>query len=186
MTNDCKDRKDSLLEAALTGETESSLQQHLASCEECRQELETLRVRRARMDAALLMVAQGGPQPDFHARVVQAAEAAGQKKFAVTGWFRMPRLITNQRWMFAASALALALAIVAGVVNLRPSHKLLPADIAGATQLANWQSPTAALMETPGKELLSGSPQMGESFMRMDLNIVDLKIMDLKIEEGHK
>ena len=186
MTHDCKDRKDSLLETALTGETDSALQQHIAACAECWQELEALYARRARMDAALLMVAPDGPQPDFHARVMQATEVAGQRAFTAMGWFRTPRLFTDQRWRFAASALAFALVIVAGVVLLRPSHKLSPNDIAGATQLANWQSPTAALLEPPGQPLLTGSPRLGQSLMNMDLNIVNLKIMNLKIMEGHK
>lgn len=187
MTNYCKDRKDSLLEAALTGETDGALQQHLAGCAGCRQELEALQARRARMDAALPLVAQGSPQPGFHARVMQAGEAAEQNKFAATSWFSMPRLISNQRRMFAAPAMILALVIIAGVAVLRPSHRLSPDDIAGATQLANWQSPTAALLEHPGRELLTGAPPLSESFMHMDLNIVDLKIMDSKtLEERHK
>jgi hypothetical protein len=167
MTNNyCTDRKDSLLEAALTGETSVSLQQHLSGCAGCREELEALRARRVRMDAALPLIAQAEPQPGFHARIMQAA-AAQQKSGvmrAIGAWLASPQ----RRWVVAAPAVA-ALTIALALAT-RPPHNQFSADeIAAATRISNWQSPTAALLETPGQELLQGTPRLGETFFQIDL-----------------
>ena len=177
MTTYCQERKDSLLEAALSGAVDSLLQQHLEYCQGCRQELDALYTRRARMDATLALVVQNEdaePRPEFHARVMQAA--AQQKPRALPAVWTWLGLSSSsppslRRWALtlalATPALA-AVAIVAMLVTQKPQHnQISEEEIAAATRLANWQSPTAALLETPGQELLRSTPRLGESYFNI-------------------
>jgi hypothetical protein len=167
MTNYCQQRKDSLLEAALNGAVDSFLQEHLQQCDGCRQELDALRARCARMDAALPLIARNddaGLQPGFHARVMKAAaESKPQPLQAMRGWLSL----SQKRWILAIPALA-AVVIVVVLITQRPHpNRISEEEIAAATRLANWQSPTAALLETPGQELLRSTPRLGESYFNI-------------------
>src|SRR5258708_19760479 len=89
MKKPCENWRDQLLEAALAGATAKGLEEHLRTCTNCSVELTELRARKARLDALLPLAAQGaGPSTDFRARVLAAAEAAGDGKRAQPwrGW----------------------------------------------------------------------------------------------------
>ncbi len=166
--------KNAMVEAALGGATEARLQEHLQTCESCCQELEGLRARAARIDAALPLVARAEPQPDFHERVMQATEAAQESHSVWREWLRLPQT----RWVRTASAFAAAMALVMLVITQLPRRDLPPPDaIAAATQLAHWQAPTDVLLQTPGDELLRDMPRLDGSFFEVHLTAT---------EESHK
>ncbi len=157
--------KDAMLEAVLTGALDTRLQDHLQRCESCRQELEALRARRVRMDAALPLIAAAEPQPGFHARVMRAAESAEKTAFASRRWFRVPPM----RWALAVPALA-AVAIVVALLMPRLRHRgPSTEEIAAATQLATWQAPSDVLLQTPGQQLLRDTPRLGETYFPIHL-----------------
>lgn len=167
MTNYCTQRKDSLLEAALTGAVDAGLRQHLQNCPGCRAELDALRARRARLDSALPLLAQAAePSAELHARIMKAA--AGQKPGPVRAarrWFAL----SQRRWAVAVPALA-AVALAAALLTPRPHHnRLTEDDIATASQLTGWQSPTSALLQTPGQELLQSTPRLGETYFTISV-----------------
>ena len=56
---------------------------------------------------------------------------------------------------------ALAIAVLFGVRIHRPT-KAVPRE------LATWSSPTAFLLETPGKQLLNQTPRFGEALLHKD------------------
>ena len=168
MTNYCHERKDSLLEAALSetpGAADAALQEHLQHCSGCREQLEALRARRARMEPALPLIAQGAEPPvEFHARVMQAA-AEEKPRFLQT--VRSRFTLSQRRWLLAVPALAgVTIAAVLLAPKPRP-NRLSEEDVAAVTPLANFQSPTAALLETPGQELLRGTPRVGETYFNI-------------------
>ncbi|HWZ42626.1 MAG TPA: hypothetical protein VNW97_04085 [Candidatus Saccharimonadales bacterium] len=169
MTTYCQERRDSLLEAALSGAVDSLLQEHIQHCQGCRRELDALLARRTRMDAALPLIVQNedaGPQPEFHARVMQAAAQQEPRALpAVWAWLA----VLPRRWAFTLTLAipALAAATIAAVLVTQKPHtnRISEDTMASATRLANWQSPTAALLETPGQELLRSTPRLGESYL---------------------
>jgi anti-sigma factor RsiW len=165
MTNYCLERKDSLLEAALSDAPEAALQDHLQKCPGCREQLATLRARRTRMESALPLIAQG-PEPsvEFHARVMQAATVQKpQPRMSLRNWFTLSR----RRW--APAIPVLAVVAVAAVLLAAKQYRKRTADeeLAAASRLANWQSPTASLLQTPGQELLRGTPRIGETYFNI-------------------
>jgi hypothetical protein len=159
--------KDAMLDAALTGTLDTRLQEHSQRCESCRQELDMLRARRLRMDAALPLIAAAEPQPGFHARMMRAVEA-GQMT-SMRRRFRVPPM----RWALAVPAL-IALAIVAVVLTQRLRHRgPSPDEIAAATQLATWQAPSDVLLQTPGQSLLRDTPRLGEAYFPIHLSTTE-------------
>jgi hypothetical protein len=63
----------------------------------------------------------------------------------------------------------LAVVAVAAVLLAAKQYRKRTADeeLAAASRLANWQSPTASLLQTPGQELLRGTPRIGETYFNI-------------------
>src|SRR5438132_9809001 len=59
-------------------------------------------------------------------------------------------------WRIAVAAMAIVVVAVMLVVRGRRSTDVVPHELAG------WSSPTAFLLETPGKEVLHQTPRFGE------------------------
>ena len=156
MKNDCSKWKDLMLEAALAETAAGELQDHLSECAGCVQQLALLRARRERLDAILpLLAGQQGPSPEFGARVLAAAEGKNPRK--------KPEM---QRWLRAAAAIMVSAFVT--VVVLRPPTVLRPSDtdLVVAQKLAQWHAPSDALLATPGQEILSKMPNLGESYLK--------------------
>jgi anti-sigma factor RsiW len=157
MNNDCSQRKDLLMDAALTGTVGSDLAEHLRTCADCSAEFAVLRAKREQLDALLPLVAQGADlSPGFHARVLAAAETTAVST-------------TPRHWRLArlsAAMAAVAAMLVVGLVSYRRATRLVPEnDLAAATKLAEWRAPSDVLLETPGRNFLLQTPQLGESYL---------------------
>jgi hypothetical protein len=159
MKNDCTKWHDSLLEAALTGTVPPALQQHLSACPSCTEEFSALRARRERLDALLPLVAQSGePSPEFHARVLAAAEAPGNAR-------RTPPWLA---WGLATvAALLVAALITSFALRSRTSPPVPQAELAAAQKLAEWRAPSDIFLQTPGSEMLRSTPKLGVSYLRL-------------------
>jgi anti-sigma factor RsiW len=159
MNNDCSQRKEQLLDAALSGSVGSDLAEHLHSCPACSKQFAALRAKREQLDALLPLVAQGAdPSPGFRARVLAAAETAAVPS-AARPW-RLAR--------FSAAMAAIAAMLVVSFVAYRRTTQLVPAnDLTAATKLAAWQAPTDVLLKTPGRDILSQTPHLGESYFHV-------------------
>jgi len=157
MKNDCAQWKDQLLEAALAGSVPAPLEDHLRQCTACTGELAALRARRERLDSLLPLVAQGAaPSPDFRARVLAAAEAAGESDGA-SPW---------RAWVLGAATVAFAAAFVTlFALRSRVEPRVPQAELATAQKLAEWRAPTDAFLKTPGQEILQATPKLGESYL---------------------
>ncbi len=163
MKKACEKWRDELLEAALAGATAKGLEEHLRSCANCSQELSELQARKARLDALLPLTAQGaGPSPHFRARVLAAAEAAGEAKRA-RPW---------RVWTLAGVTAVILAALVIGVTSYRRTARTVPADeLAAAQTLAEWRAPSDVLLANPGQEILRKMPRLGESYLRVPAKI---------------
>lgn len=64
------------------------------------------------------------------------------------------------RALAVAASLAMAGLLVAGIWGSR--HRPPPGTAAAAPWLADWQSPTDFLLDTPGRELLHAVPRIGD------------------------
>jgi anti-sigma factor RsiW len=177
MTKACHKWKDQLLEAALTGATAKRLEEHLRACTNCAEELSELRARKARLDALLPLTAQGaGPSTDFRARVLAAAEAAGEGK----------RLRPWRVWTLAGVTAVILVTLVVGVTSYRRTRTVPADELAAAQMLTEWRAPSDVLLANPGQEILRKMPRLGESYLHVSVTMprkAPLK-MPLKENEG--
>jgi hypothetical protein len=159
MKNACESWKDQLLEAALTGSLTAGLEEHLRTCTICSEELDNVRVRRARLDALLPLVAQGSePSANFRARVLAAAEAAREGKRA-RPW---------RVWTLAGATAVVVAVLMIAVTLQRRTARMIPGDeLASAQKLAEWRAPSDGLLVTPGQEILRTMPRLGESYLNV-------------------
>jgi len=159
MKNDCREWKDQLLEAALTGAATRDLEEHLQSCADCGAELKELRARRERLDALLPMMArEAEPSGDFRARVLAAAESAREGKRA-RAW---------RVWTLAGATAVILVALVGGLTLPEKNRGMMaPSELAGAQKLAEWRAPSDSLLRTPGQELLKSTPKLGDSYLQV-------------------
>jgi anti-sigma factor RsiW len=154
MNNNCNPWKDAVLEAALNDRPAADLERHLSQCSACAADLAALRARRERLDALLPLVVRGAePSAGFHGRVMNAAESTDR-----------PRRLSWPAWGLAAAALLL-IVLAGGPMLRRFSTRISPdAELATATRLANWHAPSDALLNTPGRDIFSATPRLGESY----------------------
>jgi len=159
MKNACEKWKDPLLEAALSRSAPKDLAEHLQSCANCSAELEELRARRARLDALLPLVAQEAePSADFRARVLAAAESANERKRA-RPW---------RVWTLAGAAAVVVVGLAVGLTLPRKNGPAVSEDeLATAQKLAEWRAPSDGLLQTPGREILNTTPQLGKSYLNV-------------------
>jgi hypothetical protein len=157
MKNDCAKWHDPLLEAALTETVPPDLQQHLFTCASCTEQFSALQARRERLDALLPLVTQSAePSPEFHARVLAAAEAPGNAR-------RTPPWLA---WGLATVAALLVAALITSLALRSKSSQPVPqAELAAAQKLAEWRAPSDIFLETPGRELLRSTPKLGVSYL---------------------
>ncbi len=153
--NTCEKWQDGLLETALSGKAAADLEQHLLSCSDCGRRLAELERCREQMDELLPQLARSAElSANFRARVLAAAGEISERRSR------------NWRWLLGAMAPALlALLIVSYVVQSRTSK--VP-GLPEAQALAVWRSPTDALLQTPGQEILRNTPRLGESYMKFE------------------
>ena len=161
----CEKWKDLLLEAALSGTAAKDLEEHLRSCQDCAAELRSLQARRVQLDALLPMVAKAAePSAGFRARVLAAAEAAGERK-------RVSRL---RAWALAgASATAVTVLVVGMLWHRESQRKIQVTELEGAQKLAEWRAPSDTLLATPGREILRTTPKLGESYFYVPMSKVE-------------
>ncbi len=163
MKKACEKWRDQLLEAALRGAAAKGLEEHLRACTNCSEVLSELQARQARLDALLPLAAQGsGPSVDFRARVLAAAEAAGDGKRA-RPW---------RAWTLAGATAGILAALLVGVTSYRRTARTVPADeLAAAQKLAEWRAPSDVLLAHPGPEILRKMPRLGESYLHVPVKI---------------
>ena len=161
----CEKWKDLLLEAALSGAAARDLEEHLRSCQDCAAELRSLQARSVQLDALLPMVAKvAEPSAGFRARVLAAAEAAGERK-------RVSRL---RAWALAgASATAVTVLVVGMLWHRESQRKIQVTELEGAQKLAEWRAPSDTLLATPGREILRTTPKLGESYFHVPMSKVE-------------
>ncbi len=158
MKKACEKWRDHLLEAALRGAPAKGLEEHLRACAHCSEELSELQARNARLDALLPLAAQGpGPSPDFRARVLAAAEAAGEGRRA-RPW---------RVWTLAGVTAVVLAALVIGVTSYRRTATVPGDELAAAQKLAEWRAPSDVLLAHPGPEILRKMPRLGESYLHI-------------------
>jgi len=160
MKNDCEKWKDQILEAALTGAASADFEKHLRGCANCSSELDAARARKVQMDELLPLVARGAePTGDFRARVLAAAEAAGQER----------RALRRRLWTLAGAAAAIV-ALAAGVTMYRKTAQAIPPEeIASVQKLVEWRAPSDGLLRTPGQEILKSTPRLGQSYLNVPM-----------------
>ena len=90
-----------------------------------------------------------GPVPPFEGVWATAAARTGPRPSRVRGALA---------WACAAAAIVVAVILL---------HRQSGSDLAAATQLAAWRSPTAGLLRVPGDDILRTVPSVGASLMRI-------------------
>jgi hypothetical protein len=156
MKETCEKWRDQLLEAALTGATAKDFEEHLRSCTICSTELDAVRERKARMDELLPLVARGAEPPaDFRARVLAAAEAAGEGK----------RTRRWRLWTLAGATAAMVMLMIGAAMYRRTAQTIPRDEITAIQKLAEWRAPSDSLLMTPGQEILKTTPKLGQSYL---------------------
>lgn len=156
MKETCEKWKDQLLEAALTGATAKDFEEHLRSCTICSTELDAVRERKALMDELLPLVARGAEPPaDFRARVLAAAEAAGEGK----------RTRRWRLWTLAGATAAMVMLMIGAAMYRRTAQTIPRDEITAIQKLAEWRAPSDSLLMTPGQEILKTTPKLGQSYL---------------------
>ena len=146
-----------MLEAALSGEMQTELADHVRTCPNCAAARTALEARAGRLAELLPMVAQGAePSPEFRAKVIAAAGTTTVKT-ARRSW----RMLV----LAGAVAAALVVLVVGNFAKRSASRGLSPEELATAQKLVEWQAPSDALLATPGQEMLRTVPKFGQSFL---------------------
>ena len=160
MNNDCSKRKDQLLDAALAGAASGELAEHLRTCAACSREFAALLAKREQLDSLLPFVAHGAePSPALHARILAATAEAPHASPQGDPW-RFLRLS-------AAMAVVAAILVVSVASYFRTTRIAPDNELTAAKRLAEWQAPSDVLLQTPGRELLSKTPQLGDSYLHL-------------------
>jgi hypothetical protein len=159
MKKACEKWKEPLREAALTATAARELEDHLRECADCATELEDLRVRATRLDTLLPLTMQGAePSPNFRARVLAAAEAAGKGKQA-RPW---------RVWTLAGASTVVVVVLILAVTLQRRTARMIPGnELAAAQKLAEWRAPSDGLLATPGREMLQTMPRLGQGYLNV-------------------
>ncbi len=153
MNRTCEKSKEKLLEAATNGTMEPVLAKHVRTCAACSAEWEALREHAHKIEEWLPMVAQGAElSADFQARVLAAA-ARRQK---TRGRLRM---------LVLAGATACAVIVLVAGLWKRSATKLAAEELSAAQKLAEWRAPSDGLLATPGQELLTTVPKLGQTYL---------------------
>jgi len=114
---------------------------------------------RLREDFRGLKAEDAAGAPDFRTLMETARESDESVQVVPLDPWGSPR-----RWAVAAAALAAA---VAGILLLQPpdparSFEAVVASDAGEAGGAGWRAPTDGLLESPGMELLTDVPSIGD------------------------
>ena len=161
MKNTCMKWKEQLLEAALAETAGGELSEHLSQCADCAAEFKSLRARRERLDTLLPLVARAEESSaDLRARIVAAAEAS-----------TVPRRPDFWRqWVLAGATTLIVIGIMVGWAWNRRA-KVMEAELRSAQALAQWRAPTDVLLRIPGQELLTSTPRLGESYIKVPVEM---------------
>ena len=111
------------------------------------------------MDALLPQVARGAePSPSLSARILAAVEAKETQR----------RSRFSRPWALAGAAAAIVVAVaLAFSLNRKPN--LTEPELQKAQALAQWQAPSDVFLKLPGRELLSTTPKLGDSYLTMPI-----------------
>jgi anti-sigma factor RsiW len=161
MKNTCMKWKDRLLEAALAETAGGELSEHLSQCPDCAAELKSLRARREQLDTLLPLVARAEePSADLRARIVAAAGAC-TAPWRPNFW---------RQWVLVGATTVIVIGIVIGWAWNRQA-KVMEAELRSAQALAQWRAPTDVLLRIPGQEFLSSTPRLGESYIKIPVEM---------------
>ena len=112
-----------------------------------------------------------GSVPDFQAMLDQAREGArrAEQRPATTRTARRRRIL----WAGGLASAAVAAALAAVLLTDYPSDpdeefELLVASFASDASAGAWRSPTSALLDVPGSDLIRSLPSVGETARDMD------------------
>lgn len=143
---------------ALPDDERAEFEVHLATCEDCRQEVRELREAAARLGAAEHTAVPEELKQRVLAEVAQTRQDPPPPVAAFPGR-RRTRATWGTRLSVAAAALCVALAAAFGVVAVRAQQELdatrermLAAGARGAEISAMLQAPDARVINTPGPE----------------------------------
>ncbi len=162
MKTACAEWKDALLEATLTGTMAGELEDHLKMCVGCAEAFAALQVRRERIDTLLPLMARGEePSPEFRARLLARADAL-RKTRRVSRW---------RTWALAGVAAAIAAAAIVSLLRQSREPATPDRELVAAQSLAEWRAPSDVLLETPGRELLRATPRLGESYVKIPVQV---------------
>jgi anti-sigma factor RsiW len=145
----CPEWRDAVVERALLDDAaDPALAKHLAVCPACAAALRESQAAAARMDEALHRLAAVEPPSYGPDRVM--ARVSERNRAAVSYWWR---------WAAAASLAAILIVIV--LWTRRPPPRT---DVAA---LAEWRSPTEALLRPPVGAAWNSMPRLGEGFFEV-------------------
>jgi hypothetical protein len=176
MKSECMKYKDLLLEAALNGAANGTLDEHLRQCGDCAVELQALRARREKMDALLpLLAGKAELSAGFRAQVLAAAEARSEQK----------RTEQRRVWTLAWAMAGIMVVMITGGLILQRrvaqtadranGHAMPPNQLVAAQTLAVWRAPSDVLLQTPGQEFLRTTPKFGESYLSSPQQTIEEK-----------
>lgn len=157
MNKACMKWNDRLLEAALAEVGDRELNEHLSQCADCATKLQALRDRNAQLDRLLPLLAKpAGRTPDLHTRIMAAAETPATRRKSGLWW----------QWVPAGAVTVVILAATLGWIWQQKRYAA-EAELHAAQELAHWRSPTQSLLQVPGREFLTNTPKLGESYMNV-------------------
>lgn len=143
----------------MLGTAGRELRDHLAQCADCASEFKALQSRRERLDALLPHLALGAePSPGLHSKIMTAIEASQTRRSSSF----------SPMWAIAGATAVTVLALGMGTAWKHRTN-VEAAELRSAQALAQWHAPTDVLLQTPGHELLSSVPRLGESYIRIPI-----------------
>ncbi len=153
--------KEALLEAALRGEPSRDLAAHLENCPACRSALSEWKLRNARLESLLpLLARQTAPSPAFRAKVLAVAAQPARHRV----WFLRPA--------FLAVCVVSVVTLGGAAYRVWRSHNVDPDfDLQAVRQLTEWRAPSDVFLKTPGQELLRSAPRIGDSCVKIPVSL---------------
>ena len=159
--NPCDRWRDGIAEHALGLPAEPGLAEHLENCPACSAALAKMQSLTAKIDGGIRQMGSAEPDANGPARIVaQVGSLAAHN----SPWWQP----TGRLAVVGLAAISFLAATLGVFWKVRVQREGAERALSAAAEISSWKSPTQRLLRSPYESVLSGTPQLGQGYYRLD------------------